>query len=161
MNNQYPVDFESLQKGDVFTRADLDEILGKCEEGDMKLRVMNLVARIEEARGFTCKTHSEKHSAKLLSLRILTDAEASRENHKACEQSLQRHYRRLKLGSHVDPASLNDQQQKEHARWQVYHSKLYQAIQAARKKNYKLAAPARNPQLNGGNGQEPEAEPEP
>src|SRR5262245_61201860 len=107
---RYPLDFDTLQKGDVLSRSYLEQILGKAEEGDFRLQVLDLIRQIEKNCNYTCRTQHESKTGRLAAIRILTDSEAARYNPQRCDQHMAGFRRRLKLAAQVLTANLTEQE---------------------------------------------------
>jgi len=134
---RYPLDFETLHKGDILSRDYLEQVLAKAEEGDFGLQVLDLIHRIEVC-GFTCRTQDESKTGRLAALRILSDSEAARYNPLRCEQHMAGFGRRLKLAAQVLTTNLTEQERRDFEAQLIHKSRIYQAIQQTRQRSFQL-----------------------
>lgn len=128
MTERFPLDFETLKKGDYIEPAMIERICGfKSHTAAYQFGLLKLQADIQDhCEGFVVK--QEK-----LGLRILKDLEASeylgdmnRRRYRAIGRS------NVLLGK-VDQEVLTDAQRREHERRLIVHSRMLQAALAERK----------------------------
>lgn len=125
--NEYPIDFESVEKGRFFPNSELETVLG-CQQSATAFRfaVMGLQRMIHSRTGFTCKIAED-------GLRVLTDCEAATYNHRRHMNHRRGMIRRHLLALEVDAAKLTDEQRKEHEQNLIVQGRNVQALIQARK----------------------------
>jgi len=110
MQNQFPLDFESLQRGMVLSIKELEQVLGlKHEPGGTTwaFAVMGLQSQICNLTELTAVVDGG-------AIRLLTDAEASQNNFRAVQLHTRRIYRRNRKLLQVNRQQLTTEQQSEH-----------------------------------------------
>lgn len=129
--SRWPVDYDTLEKGDTVTRERLEQITGeRAGSKGYQLKAIGLQSQIERelhSRGklWTVKIEREE-------IRILTDPEASSHNHALQIQARKAMQKRFALNTAVDVAKLDDEQKKQHDRLMEVDGKYIQAITAVR-----------------------------
>ncbi len=135
---KWPLDFESISKGDVIAEVQCRAVLKPKDDKDFQLKLLALKEQIERKHADAGVVLTIKITRN--SLHVLTDAEASEYNETRQQHAL-RHFvkshRRL-LG--VEIVNLSPEQAGEHDR-RVAHSATYMtAIKSARKTNRTVTA---------------------
>ena len=129
---RWPVDYETLKKGDVITADRLEKLVGlKRDNPRYSLAIMSLKQRIQddlEDIGSIWTLAIVKND-----LRVLTDAEASEYNHRSLLNGMAKMFRSQYRNMAVDVTELTDDQEKDHIRRIEVDGKILQAIRAARK----------------------------
>jgi uncharacterized membrane protein YccC len=130
MHNQFPIDFDALQRGMVLSIKELEQVLGlKYQPGETTwaFAVMGLQSQICNQTDLTAVVDGG-------AIRILTDAEASQNNYRAVQLHTRRIYRRNRKLLQVDRQQLTPDQQSEHeSRVRVSGSIVSALIGATRK----------------------------
>lgn len=140
--SRWPIDYDSLNKGDIIPVERCEEITGK-RQGDSRydLALLDLKDRIQgelhdRDKFWTLRT--EKGAIK-----VLTDAEAYTYNHAEQVRARSAQVRRFALQSAVDVDKLSPDQRKEHERNVEVDGKYLQAMQGVRSQ-LRLSANKRN-----------------
>ena len=111
MENQYPLDFDSLAKGQMLEIEYLESVFGvKYDGGDRwSFLLMGLQSGIHEKTELSCRIEKD-------TLRILTDAEASEHNYRLVGVHVRGISRRTEKLLQVDRAQLDEAGSNEHDR---------------------------------------------
>jgi hypothetical protein len=111
MENQFPLDFDALTKGQILDIEYLERIFGvRYEQGQRwAFLVMGLQAQVHEKTDLSCKID---HDA----IRILTDAEASEHNFRLVGCHVRGISRRTEKLLQVDRSQLDETASSEHDR---------------------------------------------
>lgn len=138
---KYPIDFDSLEKGDVISNEELEKITGhKYGTTKFAFAVINLRQKIFDKRGFTA-THNQE-----IGLRILVDSESSFYNDKDFHNKRRGMFRAHKKMASVDVAQLSPVARELHERKLMSQSRVLSAVRESRKISVKVETPK---QLNG------------
>lgn len=128
----YPLDFDSLQKGDTITVEQLEEIIGHNRlTTRYNLGVLNLCERIRrelEDRGKHITTAVIKGA-----LRLLTDEEAAEYTHRQFKVGLRKSARYHQQQLHVVTTNLSEVQRQQHERRIIINSAMLLAANSKRK----------------------------
>lgn len=127
---RWPIDFESLKKGDVITADELERIF-KATPGSKTylFRMMSLKEKIEVERR---KLHDPIVVKECNNeLHLLTDEQAVDYTDRECEMAKRRYGRNLKRMMSVDRSKLRGETDKRHLRNIEVRSRGYQAMQLA------------------------------
>lgn len=109
--NQYPIDYDAVEKGDEWTGKELEKIFGcKGDSKEFQFARLQLQQEIWQRRQFTVKIHNET------GLRVLTDPEASVHNQKQFRHNLLGVHKRTRMLLAVDRGNLSEVQQTSHDR---------------------------------------------
>lgn len=135
MENQYPLDFDTLAKGQILEIEYLEGVFGvKFEAGSRwAFLVMGLQAQIHEKTDLSCRID---HDA----IRILTDAEASEHNYRLVGCHVRGIGRRTEKLLQVDRAQLDDDASTEHDRRIRVASAYAGAVTSARREIHGVPA---------------------
>ena len=129
---RWPVDYESLKKGDSIPAERLEKIIGLNRDNPKySLALMALKQTIQDALedlGYVWTLAIVKND-----IRILTDAEASEYNHRSLLNGMAKMFRAQYRNMAVDQTLLTEDQAKDHARRIEVDGRLIQAIRAERK----------------------------
>jgi hypothetical protein len=129
----YPLDFESLKKGDTITSAQIEEITGvgrNCGD-EYDFQVLRLRFRImQERRRMGMPVYVRVKSGELV---ILTDAEASVEQARRAEQAIDRLADANQCLQEVDVNNLREDEQRQHERRQLVAGSMLVGAIGARK----------------------------
>jgi hypothetical protein len=129
---RYPIDYDTLNKGDTIPAARIERITGKTRTDlNYALACMALKERIETdlwklGKPWTLKQQGED-------IVVLTDAEAAEYNDRRFKQDLRSMGRRLQHQLSVDVAQLDDDQRADHLRAVEVNGKIMQAVAVAKK----------------------------
>jgi len=127
----FPLDFDSLQKGDSIAPDRLERLTNRKRGTDgYNLAVLALRERIVRE----CKDRGKHFTVALVkgSLRILTDEEAALYNVRTFRAGFRRSGKSLRRLSKVNTAALSDQQKADHERNLIVFGKMLQAARSAR-----------------------------
>ncbi len=144
--SRWPIDYDTLNKGDSITRERLERITGKAAgTKDYQLKLLAIQSQIERElhqrnRHWTVKIQKDE-------IRILTDSEASTYNHALQVQARCAMEKRFLLNSAVDIAALDDEQRKQHERTMEIDGKYLMAMQTVRKQLRLTSHKRRTPTL--------------
>ena len=124
---RYPLDYDTLKKGDVITAEQLEKITGLPRDSTKyQLKVMALQQHVADE--LAVRGRPVTVVVRLRELVILTDAEASTYNHERLGVHLHGAMRAHDRTQAVDVSNLDDDQKKEHVRRIEVGGKFVQAI---------------------------------
>lgn len=122
--DKYPIDFDSVEKGDLLTQEMLEKITAeKFGTDKFTFKVLALQGRIIDETGYTVKNHGD-------SLVVLTDEEASSYNDKMFKRFKRGMFHRHKLMQNVDVSQLSDTMRQEHERKVLSQSRYISALRS-------------------------------
>jgi hypothetical protein len=127
----YPLDFETLKKGDSIPPARLEQLTEQTRGTDSyNLAVLALRERIVRE----CRDRGKNFTVAVVkgALRILTDEEAAVYNVRTFRAGFRRSGHSLRRLAKVNTAALSDPQKKEHERTLIVFGKMLQAARSAR-----------------------------
>ena len=127
----FPLDFDSLKKGDNITPDRLEKLTGKTRGTDgYNLAVLALRERIVRE----CKDRGKHFTVAVVkgTLRILTDEEAALYNVRTFRAGFRRSGKSLRRLTKVNVGQLSDQQKRDHERNLLVFGKMLQAARSAR-----------------------------
>lgn len=126
----FPIDFDSLAKGDVIAPERVEEF-SSCKRGSDKFRLALLVLRERVVRELR---ERDKHYTVAIikgQLRILTDEEAAIYNSRTFKHGFRRAVRSHRRLAHVDTAGFNELQKSDHERNLLVQGRMLQAARSA------------------------------
>ncbi len=133
--NKYPIDFETVEKGDVFSVEMLEQITAtKFGTDKFTFKVLALQGRITDETGYTVKNHGD-------SLVVLKDEEASNYNDRMFKRFKRGMFHRHKLMQNVDVAQLSDTMKDQHERKVLTQSRYISALRNPKKFEVKVEVP--------------------
>lgn len=127
----FPLDFDSLKKGDNITPDRLEQLTERKRGTDgYNLAVLALRERIVRE----CRDRGKHFTVAVVkgSLRVLTDEEAALYNAKTFRAGFRRSGKSLRRLTRVNTEMLSESQKKDHERNVLVFGKMLQAAQSAR-----------------------------
>lgn len=128
----FPLDFDSLKKGDEISTEQIEEF-GRCNVRDEKrfrLAALQLKNRIVRE----CRERGKFLTVAVIKcrIRLLTDEEAAIYNPRQFKQGFRRQLRALRRLTEVNATNLSEQQHRDHERNLLVMGKMVQAARSAR-----------------------------
>lgn len=140
--SKFPIDYDSLNKGDIIPVNRVEQIVGKKQDDPMYqfalLKFTDRIQRELQDRGQWWTVRTEKGAVK-----ILTDTEAVSYNHAEQVRARSAQLRRFALQQAVDVTQLDNESRKEHERNLEVDGKHVQALLGVREQ-FRLSASKRS-----------------
>lgn len=139
----YPLDFDSIQKGDAWATDELERLTGKRRDTtEYQFAVMALKSRIYRE----LKDRGKRVTLAVVkgALRVLTDEEAALYNARTFRQGFRRSVRSFSRMSTVNQAGMTERQKADHERNLIVYGRMLQAARNGKKQALRATAVKRD-----------------